>query len=157
MKAADKAKRDAELVADRAKGWAWAKVAKKYDITVRQAHNIWDDEKSRHIPALTEEDALSVVYESLARYEEWQNQLADVTEDSNGAVKVGAIRAQMDCENRATELRQATGLLPKNLGKLAVEWDVRFVVRQVVAVLEEHEAPPQMQKALLEALKPGTN
>lgn len=157
MNVSEKAKRNAALIADRAKGHDWKRVAEKHDVSVRHAKRIWAEEKALRIPELREEDALDVVYEMLRRYEEWQNQLAVVTEVSEGAVKIGAIRAQMDCEARKAELRQATGLLPKHLGKLAVEWDVRFVVRQVVAVLEKHDASPEFQREMLAALKPGEN
>jgi hypothetical protein len=157
VKAGEKAARDKLVVRDRAKGWSWAKVARKHDIDVRTAERVWNDDKALHIPELSEGDAMDVVYESLKRLEEWQNQLADVTETSSGAIKVGAIRAQIDCENKKIELRQATGMLPKNLGKLAVEWDVRFVVKQVVAVLEAHDVPMETQQALLEAIKPDAS
>lgn len=155
MTAAEKAERDKQVFADRARGLSWEKVASAHDISVRTAERIWDEQQKLGVPEMQEKDALSIVWETLQRYEEWQNQLAEVTAESNGAVKIGAIRAQMDCEVKKSDLRQATGLLPKHLGKLAVEWDVRFVVRQVVAVLEEHNAPPEMEQALLAALNPG--
>jgi hypothetical protein len=47
---------------------------------------------------------------------------------------------------------QAAGLLPKELGKLRLQADVRAVAAQVVRVFHDHGVPAEIETAVIAAL-----
>lgn len=148
-----KVERDRRIVADRARGLSWQKIAGRHEVderTCRRAWQAWMDEEK---PNLTGRDPLDVVFELVQHYEAWSEELAEIADaaeqDNN---KIGAIKAQIDCELRKTELLQATGILPKQLGKLRVEMDIRYMTTQILALFDKYGMPVDAQRELLAVL-----
>lgn len=53
---------------------------------------------------------------------------------------------------RQTELMQASGLLPRALGQLRIEADVRLTAARIVEVFEHYHVPEDAQRAVVAAL-----
>lgn len=86
--------------------------------------------------------------------------LADVEElvligatASSDAARVGAVNARMSARQKITELLQAVGVLPHDLGSMRVEIDARFTAQRIVAVLNEYNVPDEVRDALVAALE----
>lgn len=136
----------------------WAAIAEKYEMTERGAHGIWDAFRDQAKPVLRGRDPIDLVWEMTERYEAWIEQLAELaaTADNDNA-RVGAIRAQLDAQVKQSDLLQATGILPRNLGKLRVEADVRFVATKLVEILDKRKVPVDVQREIMDVLRPSNN
>lgn len=155
LTAAEKVERDKALVADRARGkGSWTVLAKKYNVSDRQAQNIWAAHRDQIASRYRETDPLDIVWDMAGRYEQWISDLSDIAEEGdNDAARIGAVNAAGRMQERMQDLLQSAGILPHNLGRLKVQHDVRFLALRVVEVLKEHGVPPETRKALLETLR----
>jgi hypothetical protein len=62
----------------------------------------------------------------------------------------------MDAMSKQTELLVASGLLPRNLGVVRYETDMRQAARTIVAVLKERGVGPEVLRDIQQALRtPG--
>lgn len=71
-----------------------------------------------------------------------------VTVGANSAARVGALRLAMELRVREISLRQETGLLPKNLGQLQVQLDVRRIFEDFGKLLQKHKVAPELVEDL---------
>jgi hypothetical protein len=150
--------RNAQIVRDRAEHeLSWAKIAEKHGITDRQCRNIFRRWMEHGAPIETR-DPIELVDDLLRGFmtDLWEfTEVADAGwKTRNLNVVVGAVRSRMDARVKAIELLQATGRLPKDLGKLRVEHDVRFLIEQVIEVFDEFKVPREAQEALIARLHP---
>ena len=67
-------------------------------------------------------------------------------QDSN---KIGALKAFLDARMRQMELMQIVGLLPRNLGALKVDLDVRALVGIILDVFNEDDVPMSTQEKIM--------
>lgn len=149
--------RNMEIVGMKVRGVAVAQIARTYHITPRRVRQIMKEWRATN-PRLRFADPLDIVDEMLEQYAGAAEELALIsatTSPQNAAVRVGSIKARMDVLRQQTELLQEVGVLPKNLGKLQVEMDVRFVAETIVKVMEEEGVDPRIQRRLIEAIERG--
>ena len=152
LSAEAKVRRDREVIADRARGLTWLTIAGRHRLSERQCRSIWKNHWQSEA-TLVETDPIEAVQEALARYDAVLERLALLGEcAAQESVKLGAMKAQLTALDGRTALMQAVGLLPRDLGLLRLEVDVREVARTVVRVLDEHGVPPDVQDALQEAI-----
>jgi hypothetical protein len=146
-----------ELIVDRNRGLPWSIIAKRYGVTERQARERYAAWREAEQAAISGRQPLEVVYELLDRYEAIQGQLAVIAETAPSAsTRVSALRAQMDAMTRQTDLMQASGLLPRRLGQLRVEHDVRVTAARIVEIFEQYGVPEEAKKAVVAAIDSGS-
>lgn len=151
---AEIAKRNDEIVVDRARGMSWGAIERKHGITTRQCQNVWTKFADERKPALEGQDPLDVIVELIEGYRAQEEHLAELSDETDVVnEKIAAIREQRAHKEARTELLQAIGYLPKNLGTLAIEVDVRFLAQTVVEILDRHDVPVDARKELVEALR----
>jgi hypothetical protein len=157
LPAADKVQRDRSLVADRNRGLTWSVVALRHGLQERQARQIYAEWRDSEEPALVQRDPVQWLEETLNRYDSIIGELASTAESAdNTAARVGALKAQMDAMSRQTELLVASGLLPRNLGVVRYETDMRRAAQAILTVLHEHGVGPDALRDIQQALRsPG--
>lgn len=136
---------------------SWEEIAKRVGVTGRQARS---DYRS-FVETLGDtgpDDPVELVDNLLRGFQAdlWEfTEAADTAwEQQNVSGVVAAVRSRMDARAKIMELLQATNKLPKNLGTLRVERDVRFMIEVVVGVFDEFEVPAEAKRVLLERLEP---
>src|SRR4051794_23905516 len=95
LSTAAQAKRNAEIVRDRARGLRWSTISSRHGLTQRQAQNIWaarrDEEHEQRVDpdelVLDEVASLDAAIEELALFAE---------STANDSVRLGAIKARID-------------------------------------------------------------
>lgn len=152
------ARRNQLLLEDKARGRSDDTLAKTYKITPRMVRNIWADWRDIEQPKLKGIDPIDIVFEKVQRYSAWIEQLAEVVADVDTpeAVRVSAIKAQGNLDSKQTDILQATGLLPKNLGRLKVDLDLRFIAIKLVEAMEAEGISTATQRRLMEVLRPAS-
>ena len=148
--------RDDEIIRMRAEGETWKRIAERHGISTRQCRRVVTQSKTgmRSLPSM---DAIEWVESTYLLYEEAIDQLQEIAEISNNAsARVGAIKAAVAVQAEETALLQAVGVLPRNLGRLAVELDVRHVATTVTQVFEEFAVPREATDAILRILNRAT-
>jgi hypothetical protein len=155
-----KAQRNADIVRDRARMMSWDKLAKKYGISDRQARRVVADWRDANKDELKQIDPLGTVLEILEQYEAAQEELSEAADKAREKEQyrtvVAAVGKRADIMRAAVELRQAMGLLPKNLGKLRVEFDINFIAAQFVRIMEENDVPVNVREELVAVLERGS-
>jgi hypothetical protein len=147
--------RNAEIVGARMRGIGTEQVARTYGISVRRVRQVVEEWRATN-PTLRSRDPLEIVDEILEQYAGAVEELALISATTSyDAVRVGAIRARMDTLRQMTELLQATGVLPHDLGKLRVDLDVRYVAEAILTVLDEEGVPQEVQQRLVGLLERG--
>lgn len=149
-----RAERNLDLCRARARGRPWHKIAEEFDVSERQARKIWFAWRETRQTNLRGRDPLEIVWEAAERYEAWIEQAAELAlTTEHDSTRLGAIKVQARLEEQLTSLLQEVGILPKNLGRLRIDWDVRWMIEQIVTVFKEEKVPVDAQariKALLE-------
>lgn len=155
MNGFERAARDNKIVALRARGFSEQSIATKFKIGPDRVHDIMEDWKATR-PTLRTADPLAIIDEMIDGYHADLEQLSDIAENAkNDSAAVGAINARMAARDRIIALLQTTGVLPHDLGKIRVDIDVRYIAQKMVAVLNAHGVPADVQKELLTTLQQG--
>jgi hypothetical protein len=151
LPASHKARRDAQIVADRARGLRWATIAERHGVTERQCRTVWRESQQGRVLSYEQEDPLASLDEAIASVDSVIEDLALLAESTNNdAVKLGAIRARLGALIERFALMRACGLVPRDLGH--GELDVRKVVSAIGEIVRERRIDPEviteMQKAI---------
>jgi hypothetical protein len=138
------AKRDAAIVRARiVLDWTWAHIAQEYGITERHARRVLADYRAENLLGLDEIEANAEVWEILSGYDAQLERYRDLLERArkvnNYMAEIAAEKGIREARRDRTSVLQEVGALPKNLGKLQVEHEVRVVVQKVMSVLDEVE------------------
>jgi hypothetical protein len=163
LSAEDTVVRNRALIADRLKPMSWVALAAKYNLHERYCRRIfykWSkSNQGRNLTDVAGRDPIEIVYESVARYEGWIEQLTEVafSPEASDASRVAAITAQMNAQSKLTELLQATGILPRELGKLRIVADVRYVAQAILTVFEEEKVPTQVRERVIEVIRASSS
>jgi hypothetical protein len=154
MNTAEKARRNAEIIVDRALGMTWPQIAAKHNLTKRAALVIYKQWRDEAMEAYNEEESLELAFDYKARFEAVEAKFAEIAASSvNDSARVGALRSLVTTTVQRLALDQATGKLPRNLGKLRVELDVRHVSQVVVATMKKHGVPEEAMREIQLALR----
>jgi hypothetical protein len=157
LTAKQKAKRDADMCIDRALGLSYPKLAVKYGLTERMARKIYDDFVVSEIEAdaAADKDTVQRAYEYRLRFEAIEQRLAEIAVENadNDNARVGALRSLLTATNNRIALDQAMGRLPRQLGKLRIDLDVRHVSAVLVKVLKDYDFPEDGLREIQRVLK----
>jgi hypothetical protein len=115
---AQQARRNREIVLDRARGFTWATVAERHGITTRRAQQVVRESRERS--ELEESaDLEELVKEEIEALDQLIEDLADrEARSENEAVKLGNTKLRLKGLERRVELRQALGILPDELRRI---------------------------------------
>lgn len=150
----DRDVRNRAIVSDRLRGATLPELAARYGLSERQCGNVLREWRDSGVADLEAEDALAVVYEFIERYRQVEACLAEIAQAAdNSAAAVGAHRGRLDAIDRQVQLMQAAGLLPKELGRLKLQADVRTVAARLVAVFREHQVSAEIEQDVIAALR----
>jgi hypothetical protein len=149
MNAREKIVRDNQIVASRMRGLSWATIAATYGLSERQCQTILEDYRASH-PRLRERDPIEILDDMLDRYESAQEELALVSATTkHDATRVGAIRTRLDVLAAQANLLMLVGVLPRDLGQLRQDLDVRDLAQKTLAVFDAHNVPVEAKRELL--------
>ena len=171
--AADTAKKHRQVVLLRLEGKTWPEIVDATGLaerTCQEAYKNWaDSDKSE----LIGEDPTAVVHEHLAGFRKLRADAVAVYYEAAGfeipgkdgapsvkvgmnpSARVGALRLIADLRQKEIDLRQETGLLPRDLGKLSVTVDVRRWTDVIVAILQRNQVPPEELDEVMALLEPA--
>ena len=134
------------------RGLSWPNVAATYRLSERACRTIVKAYRDAQ-PSLKAIDPIDTIEERLFQLQGAAEELALVAQTAdNDSARIGAIKARLDALAQHTELLQAVGVLPNELGRLRVEVDVRVIAQRVLAVVAEMNLPAEQHARLLEAL-----
>jgi hypothetical protein len=149
MNSRQKIDRDNQIVCARMRGLSWATIAATYELSERQCQTILADYRASH-PRLRERDPIEILDDMLDRYESAQEELALVSATTkHDATRVGAIRTRLDVLAAQANLLMLVGVLPRDLGQLRQDLDVRDLAQKTLAVFDAHNVPVEAKRELL--------
>lgn len=152
LTATEKVRRDAKIVADRARGLGWALIADRYELTQRQCQSVWAESLDTQ-PQPGEADPLAVVKEEIARHDAIIEDLALIAESAaHDGVKLGAIKARLAAMAQRIDLMRVIGVLPSDLGLFRHEVEVQRVAQDLLEVCKRHGATEEFYRDIRETL-----
>ncbi len=138
MTAADKVRRDAQIIAERARGLSWPTIAERHGLSERHCRTVWQAYAHVQLP-LDDGDPVETVREAIFQLDAAIEDLALIAENaSHDAVRLGAVKSRLAAIDQRLSLLRAVGLLPHDLGLLRREIDYRHVTRVLFEVLGRH-------------------
>lgn len=144
--------RNVKIVLARHRGASYATVAEKHGLSVIQCKRIVKAFREAN-PTLRHQNPVEIVDEMLEGYMADLNDLNDVVEKAeHEAAKTGAINARRQVREKITELLQAVGALPHDLGTLRVEMDAQVTVTKVLAILKRYQLPLEAFEEIMNEL-----
>jgi hypothetical protein len=170
---AEVAEKHRRVVMMRLDGKTWAQIAAATGYTERNAQLAFAAWRDRDKTALMNEQPIDLIHEHLAGFRKLRADASAVfdeaagfeipAKDGSGSVKVGsnpsarvgALRLIADLRQREILLLQQAGMLPRNLGAVHHEVNVRFVIEQMIEVARRHQLGPEVMLELKELLPGG--
>ena len=154
LRADQKVDRDTQIVAERARGLSWGRIAQRHGLSERHCRAIWSNYRTRSAD-LEAVDPLEAVQEALLQYDGVIDELAVLAEEAvQDAVRLGAIRSRLGAIEARLRLMQAVGLLPAGGGFVRDELEQRQLVRVLVGVFDRYGLPPEAEAEVRAALRP---
>jgi hypothetical protein len=152
--AAEKVKRDARIVADRARGMQWSTIAKTHRLSETQARNIW--RQRRLAEDFRTLRPAEVVDEAVAQLEAMIEELAELAATThNDAVRLGAIKARAATLHQKIELLWALGRVPI-APRLRWEIGMEATANTVLAIFDRYGVPDAATQDLIDGLRSDT-
>lgn len=152
MNTTERKARNDQIVLLKARGMTYDSIASTLEIHRDTAIEVVKEFRASQ-PKLRHQDPLEIIEDILEGYQADLSELAMVSSATkNEAVRVGAINARMGARDRIVALLQATGILPRELGRLRVELDVRFIAEQVIVIMEKYGLPEEGMDELLKLM-----
>ena len=152
LPAAEKVRRDAEVVADRSRGLKWSTIAQRHGLSERHAREIWKERLAAE--PLEAVDGRDMLTEALLQVEAAIEDLALLAQTTNNdPVKLGAIRARLAAMADRNDLLRLAGYMPVSLLAARTEADIRTMGDDIVAVMKKHRTSDTVIDDLLAALR----
>lgn len=163
MDAVSVAARHARIRAMKLAARTWDEIAAEVGMSARgcqEAYYTWRDADKLELRQLAQEDPLEMVHEHIAGFQAIRRELGICADEStNESAKVGALKAIADLRQKEIDLLQAVGMLPKNLGRFAIDIDMRFIESKLVELIRalevSDEAKAVFAESIIDALNPG--
>ena len=133
-------------------------IAAEVGISQRQVRRIWTDYSKADKLNPRHQDPADYVREVIERLRVLRTVLASrLTDAENTSALVGIVRELRELMDRETNLRQEVGYLPRNLGDLQVKFDVEYVAKVLVEVLDKNlDVPDKVWEELSERFSEET-
>ncbi len=139
----EKLRRDAGVIADRARGFGWATIADRRDLSERMCREVWN-EHLREQP-FGSDDPREALREAVARYDAAIEDLALLAESTgNDPVRLGSIKARLEAMTRREDLLRIASILPYTPQAMRTEIDIHRM-RDVIIDLFDRVVPEPLQ------------
>jgi acetolactate synthase small subunit len=152
LTAAERVQRHAEIAEAVLRGLAVKQVARTYNVSERHVYRVMADYRSSQ-PKLRDINPVQVVEDRLMMLQAAAEEYALIAQTTtNETLRVNAITKRLDAYQQATELMQAAGVMPNNLGTINVAIDVKRVAQRIVNAVEEFGLGEEQTNKLLEVI-----
>ena len=146
----ERARRDAEIVAERSRGRSWSSISTTAGVSARHCRRVVAEYRESGVE-LEQLEPLDVVQTMYRRYEAAISELEEISETAkNESARVGAVKARVEVIRTECDLLQNVGILPPDLGLVRNERDLRSIVAEIVMLFDKYSLPVEAQKELLE-------
>lgn len=163
LTAQETAARHGVIVALKLAGWTVMEIAAQVEMTprgVEMAYAKWRDADKLDLATMAGKNPLDFIHEHLAGFRVIRRTLWDCSlVATNDSAKVGALKACAEMREKEINLLQQVGMLPKELGRFAIDIDVHVTTAKVVELIaalpitEEQKA--DFADSMVAALNPG--
>lgn len=142
------------LAAYRADAKPWTEIAKLEGKPIRTLQAVLSQYERT---TKGHDDPLGIVNETLLLYAEGISIFAEVAATAEmDTARIGAARSMLDAAKGRLELLSAIGKMPRMLSAYRDAADLDRVFRDMGQVLEQHDAPPELMRALLAVMSGET-
>jgi hypothetical protein len=149
----ERADRNHDVVSARARGLSWTEISRRFNITDRQCRRVVAEYRESG-PRLHQIDPIETIEDALDHYDSVIEDMAILAEStSHDGTKLGALKGRLEAVRGKLDLMEAVGILPRDLGRLRFEIDVRRFAASVLDVFAQHDVPHGVQKAVIEAIE----
>lgn len=165
------ADRNRKMQVAKIRGATHDEIAEEFHVSVATSREVWS--AMRDMDFSLDEDPVEVVVDHLMGFKDLRKLAYEVFDEAagttistesgtkvtvgaNSAARVGALRLAMELRVREIALRQDTGLLPKNLGQLQVQLDVRRIFEDFGKLLQKHKVAPELVEDLRQIVRTTT-
>ena len=129
-------------------------LARTFDLTVAEVEEIVRVEMEKQ-PLPSQLDPEEVLREHEVRLYAVQEELAMIASREKGLARTRAVEARFKAQKHLFEVGQAIGVLPRDLGQMAVHIDGVTMVERFMVVLKEFGVPHEAYEALRRAIRPN--
>lgn len=146
-------RRNMMVVDMKRRGWSWPAVTEKSGVPERTGRRILDAYRAAY-PSLTKSEPTELVDFMADNYHTLVEDFQRAADNAdNSAALVGALNGKRGALGDLLVLMQATGVLPRDLGRLTMLIDGRQTAEKIIAVLDRHSISPEVQREIREALE----
>lgn len=149
--AVDRIRRDAAIVAERARGAAQTELASRYGISVRQVRNICTT-ASGPVVAASLSRAEELLLGVMSEYDDLQAELQALPK-AQPNIQLGAVKARLQLLRDRTHLLQATALIPAEMYAVDHQQQAMRIVEIVLDAFEEFNVPVDVQRTIVERVE----
>jgi hypothetical protein len=143
------AERDQRIAELRLGFTSWGEIAQTVGLSETQAQEGFRRWKQREKGTIGGRDPVAWVEELIWQFEHKAAQLEAVAEAApNPSARIGALRSSADMLAKAATIAQESGMLPRNLGVLRTERDVKLIIRIIGDVFEDYDVPIEAQQKI---------
>ena len=120
----------------------WVAIAKKHGMGEREVRVAYQRYVTEIRPLMSPSTPAATVSGYLDELRSIRRELRQIASSAdNDSAKVGALREIVKTIGKEIELQQHLGMLPRNLGEIRLQWEHRWVVQQIVEVLQRFDVP----------------
>ena len=149
MTSEEKLRRDASVVADRARGFSWSTVAGRNDLCERMCRSIWND-YLRDLP-LGPDNPKEAILEAAAQWDAAIEDLAALAESTaNDPVRLGAIKSRVEAMARKQDLLRLAGILPYSPQAMRTENELQRATDTIIELFARVVPEPLQVEAARE-------
>jgi hypothetical protein len=135
-------------------------LAQRHDLSPRRVQQICDELRASSIDAMDTAHPLAGIRYTdrlLVQLDAAVTTAAEILEgalaDKNWAVAVGASRRVAEARRELLELQQQRGIVPRNLGLLAVQADGVATVQRILRVFDQYGVPGEVRDAIADLVE----
>jgi hypothetical protein len=144
-----------EIVVDRdMRMLTWATIGRKHGIGEKEARGMYRRYVDEIAPLLASEGPAEQAHEYLRAFENVRQRLLAIADKAdNDSARVGALRELVKTLSKEVELRQHTGLMPRNLADGSVQKEQERLLQRVEETLRRHNVAPEVYRELAAILE----
>src|SRR4051794_12616995 len=121
----------------------FGEIAKRHAMGEKEVRAAYARQVNEIAPLFASAPPVEKAYEYLRELEDVRQRLAQISDHAdNDSARVGALRARVSTIFQEIALRQALGLLPRDLGDLRVIADQEWLAQEIGLLLQRYGVPP---------------
>lgn len=136
MSALERYERDGQIYRGFLRGLMPDTLAQTFELSVKQIERIVSEWKKRAVAA-AKQGPEEIIEEHVLRLDSLIDELAAHSAREKGTGRTAAIRARLEAMSRRIEFLQSVGVLPRDLGQIGIQIDLRSMAEQLYRALEK--------------------